>query len=59
MSPWLDERVPGDLLGHQDCGISCEPEIAVVEPSSKVGWEWLGTVQNERRAAGWPDLNEN
>lgn len=28
-------RCIGDLLGHQDCGISCEPEIATVEPSNK------------------------
>lgn len=28
-------RCIGDLLGHQDCGISCEPEVAVVDPSSK------------------------
>jgi len=28
-------RCIGDLLGHQDCGISCEPEIATVEASNK------------------------
>ena len=27
--------MPGDLLGHQDCGISCEPEITTVDASNK------------------------
>ncbi|CAJ1357951.1 unnamed protein product [Effrenium voratum] len=28
-------RCLGDLLGHQDCGISCEPEVSTVDTSGK------------------------